>query len=177
MADKKEVSLASLNVAQKVLAVDARYNSLRLMAYPRQSALVADSVYVASLWVVRTSCVAGSGPGYARPVHTLTAPTLDYCTCRNSVHPTTEPTAPRQRQPSRGNGCACGLPASPCPSFTKQVRTVAPPSRGQPRKLLAHQSKSQHGVAAPLSRDLLASVATATALVLPLAWPGAHQVS
>lgn len=62
MADKKEVSLASLNVAQKVLAVDARYNSLRLMAYPRQSALVADSVYVASLWVVRTRLCRGKRP-------------------------------------------------------------------------------------------------------------------
>ena len=56
MAAQKEASLASLNVAQKVLAVDARYNSLRLMAYPRQSALVADYVCVACLWVVRTLC-------------------------------------------------------------------------------------------------------------------------
>lgn len=54
MAAKKEVSLASLNVAQKVLAVDARYNSLRLMAYPRQSALAADAVCVACLWVERS---------------------------------------------------------------------------------------------------------------------------
>lgn len=55
MADKKERSLVSLNVGQRVLAVDARYNSLRLMAYPRQSALAADAVRVACTLCVTTT--------------------------------------------------------------------------------------------------------------------------
>ena len=35
--DKKDVHLASLNLAQKILAIDAKYNSLRLTSYPRLS--------------------------------------------------------------------------------------------------------------------------------------------
>ena len=35
--DRGTDSQASLNVAQRILAVDAKYNSMRLTSYPRQS--------------------------------------------------------------------------------------------------------------------------------------------
>ena len=167
MADKKDVSLASLNVAQRILAVDARYNSLRLMAYPRQSALAADAVYCMQfIWSGRF-CVLVASCYRCTPT----------AQCRDAVHQTTEPAAPGQRQPPRGTGCEGGVPTSPAPSFAEQVRSTAPSRRRQPCQLLAHQPKDQHGIAAHVPRGLVASVATETAFNQPFTWPGPHQVS